>query len=316
MKFRFFDRRIAISFIITILLVYFLLKEIDYVNIFKLFKEINYFYILAGIVFYLILIAARALRIKLLTRHKVNMKDLMAIVLVNNLIVNLLPFRAGELFLPVLLKRYSGIEKREGFLMLFYLRTIDTLIIFIFLLIIAIFFSGGFFKLDNITSLLILLIILLITVLLLRGDGFLILLNSFFKKNASNFSKPVTEMTSGLLSVYKFYKSKIITAFIFSLFIFMVVIAISGSILKAYPLNLSYWDILTISFLTVVITSLPINGIASIGTVELGVSTFLISVGINKDAAISVAFNYHLIGILFTIFWGGLGYLYLNFRRK
>lgn len=63
-------------------------------------------------------------------------------------------------------------------------------------------------------------------------------------------------------------------------------------------------------------TSLPINGIAGIGTIEFGIVAFLISIGIDKNLSISIAFNYHFIYLMFIVFFGSLSYLYLNYKNK
>ena len=132
MKIKYINKKSIISLIITLLLSCFLLSQIDYRNISGLFDEINYVYIFISFVVYFFLTLIRALRIKMLIRRKSSIKKLTAIVMVNSLVMCLLPFRTGEISLPILLKKYSGVESKEGFLMLLYLRAIDTLVLLIF----------------------------------------------------------------------------------------------------------------------------------------------------------------------------------------
>jgi uncharacterized protein (TIRG00374 family) len=308
--------KIIISTAITFLLVYFLLNKIDHKSIFYLFGDINYFYVLVSFLFYFILTFIRALRIKLLINRNSNFKNLFATVLVNNLILNLLPFRSGELSLPLLLKKYSGIRKREGFLLLFYLRTIDMIILLSFLIITILLFSGSVIQLKNISYAFVFVLLLLAFLALFKGDKLLLILSGFSKKrNYCRFLKKVFNFTSELLPVYEFYKNKIKETVILSVLIFVVLIFVLGFVLKAYPIDLGYVDIIIVSLIIIIITSLPINGIAGIGTVEFGIASFLISLGIDKNLSVAAAFNYHFIYLMFIVFFGSLSYLYLNYKR-
>lgn len=315
MKIKYVINGIIIPLAITLLLGYFLLSQVDYKNIFYLFGDINYFCILISFALYFILTFVRTTRIKLLINKDSNFKNLFATVLVNSSILNLLPFRSGELSLPLLLKKYFGIKKREGFLLLFYLRTIDTVVILSFLIITILLFSGSVIQLKSISYLFIFILLLFAFLALFKGDKLLLLLNSFFKKrNYCGFFKKISNFTDELLPVYKFYKDRIKETVVLSVLIFIILTFVFGFVLKAYPIDLSYLNIIVISLIIIIITSLPINGIAGIGTVEFGMAAFLASTGIDKNLSISIAFNYHFIYLMFVIFFGSLSYLYLNYK--
>jgi len=317
MKIKYFGYRIILSLIITAILVYYLLIRIDYKNIFVLFEKINYIYIFASFLFYFILTFLRALRIKLLINKSSDFKNLFATVLVNNLILNLLPFRSGELSLPLLLKKYSGIKKREGFLLLFYLRTIDTIVILSFLVIVVLLFSGIVIQLKNISYVFIFVPLLFAFLALFKGDKLLLILSNFSKKrNRCGFLKKIFNSANELLPVYRFYKNKMKKIVVLSVLIFVVLIFVLGFMLKAYPIDLGYIDIVVVSLIIIIIMSLPINGIAGIGTVELGVASFLVSFGIDKNLSVAIAFNYHFIYLIFIVFFGSLSYLYLYLNYK
>ena len=101
--------------------------------------------------------------------------------------------------------------------------------------------------------------------------------------------------------VYKIYKEKKNMIFVLSFMVFIFIILVFSFVLKAYPLDLNYVDIILISLVVVIIASLPIDCIAGTGTVEFGVSSILISSGVNKEMAINTAFNYHFIYIIFKV---------------
>jgi uncharacterized protein (TIRG00374 family) len=306
----------TISLIITLLLGYFLLSQVDYRNIFSLFESINYTYIAISFMFYFVLTLVRSLRIKLLVNHNTNIKNLFAIVLVNNFVINLLPFRIGELSLPVLLSRYSGVEKKEGFLMLFYLRVMDVFVVLMLLLVFIFLFSNNIPQFYGVLLSLVLLLIFIILALL-NSDKILLFFGSLFKKNSCLGSmNMLSNSVDKLLSVNKFYKGKIAAIFILSVLTFVTLIFVLGFVIKAYPITLSFFDTVLVSLVVIIITSLPVNGIAGTGPLELGISTILVSAGVDKDLSISIAFNYHFVYLIFIVFFGSLSYLYLlNFKK-
>lgn len=311
-----FNYNVIISLIITLLSVNFLLNQVAHINITGLFCEINYTYLLISFALYFLLALIRTLRIKLLISGKANIKNLFATVLVNNFIAILLPFRIGELSLPVLLNKYSGIKKKEGLLMLFYLRTIDMFVILAFLLIFALLRSNKTSLVYDVSSPLILIFIALIAVMLFKSDKILMFISGFLKKT---YLKPLNKLSATfdkLCSLYKFYKSKMIAVFVLSVLIFVTLVFVLGFILGSYPIKLDYADIILVSLVVIVITSLPINGIAGIGTLDLGISAFLILAGVSKSLSISIAFNYHFIYFMFIMFFGSFSYLYLNYKNK
>jgi len=309
MQIKYLNYNIIIILIITLLLTYFLLSQIDFSDIFGLFGEINYSYIVISFIFYLGLAFLRALRIQLIIKHKIDYKILFATILTNNFLAILLPFKIGELSLPILLNKYSGIEKKEGMLMLFYLRTIDIFIILLSLLVVVTLFADKIFQLRDISLLLILTLLSLTAILLLKSDKIILFIGRLFKTN------DLLNLTKKLASTYEFYKSKMATAIILSCLIFATLTFVLGFMINAYPISLSYLDIILISLIIIITTSLPINGIAGMGGLDLSISVFLMSTGISKDLSISIAFNYHFIYFMFIMFFGCMGYLFLNYRK-
>ncbi|MDF1498216.1 MAG: lysylphosphatidylglycerol synthase transmembrane domain-containing protein [Patescibacteria group bacterium] len=309
--------KIIISIAITFLLVYFLLNKIDYKDVIYLFKDVNYYYVFVSFLFYFILTYIRSLRIKLLINNNLNIRSLFAVVLVNNSILNLLPFRVGELSLPLLLKKYANVEKKEGLLLLLYLRIIDTIIILMFSIIVFI-FSESIVQFKGVLYKPILLLLFILFLVLFKIDKILLLIIKFIKTNNHHnvLLNNIANSIDKLLLVYEFYKSKLKETLVLSILIFIILIFVLGFVLGAYPIDLSYINVIIISLIIIIITSLPINGIAGIGTVELGISSFLIYSGVNKDLSISIAFNYHFIYLMFIMFFGSLSFIYLHYKRK
>jgi hypothetical protein len=181
---------VIISLIITLLSVNFLLSYFEHINIIGLFSEINYIYLLISFALYFTLALIRALRIKLLISGGANVRNLFATVLVNNFIAILLPFKIGELSLPVLFNKYSGIKKKEGLLMLFYLRTIDMFVVLAFLLVFALLHSNKIFLAYDVSLPLILIFLALIAMMLFKSDAILMFISDLLKKTYLELLKP------------------------------------------------------------------------------------------------------------------------------
>lgn len=318
MKIRHFLYRAMISIALTLLLAYFLLRQIRVESVFNLFDRIDYFYLLLSFALGLLMTLVRAVRIKvLLNSRKIDLKILFALVLENNFLINIFPFRTGDLAFPVLMNKYAGVSKKEGFLLLFYLRTLDIFVILLFFLMSALLFSNYFLHISDTSLMFVVFTLVIMTILFFKTEKILLfVINYLQKKDKLKYIKSIIGGINRILFVYKFYRSTIFSVFILSVSIFIVMIFAMGVALEAYPINLSYLNVIFFSLMIITITSLPINGIAGIGTVELGISTFLISNGADKDLSISIAFNYHFITLMMIAISAGLSHLYLAGARK
>lgn len=105
----------AISLIVALLLIIFLIRIIDWTTFGELLLKLSPASILAGFLIYVALNFFRALRFKaLLDRDNVPIKLLFPIALAHNFLVRLLPFKLGELAYLVLLKNRLNIPVEES----------------------------------------------------------------------------------------------------------------------------------------------------------------------------------------------------------
>ena len=318
MKIRNLLHRATISIVLTLFLAYFLLKQIRFESIFSLFGSINYSYLLLSFALSLLIVLARALRVKiLLNGRKADIKILFALVLENNFLVNILPFRTGDLTFPLLINKYASISKKEGLLMLFYLRILDMCTILLFLLAAALLFSNDVLYFTPALLLIVALMIFFVAMFFFKAERILLLSIHFLhNKNKLKYADVLENNLNKILAVYGFYRKTAFSIIFLSLVTFIVMILAMGAALEAYPINLSYLNVIFFSLMIITITSLPINGIAGIGTVELGIAAFLTSAGVDKDLSISIAFNYHFITLMIMMICAGLGHLYLSIRAR
>lgn len=105
----------AISLIVAVLLIIFLIRIIDWETFGDLILRLSPASILAGFAIYVALNYFRALRFKaLLDRDEIPIKLLFPIALAHNFLVRLLPFKLGELAYLVLLKNRLNVPVEES----------------------------------------------------------------------------------------------------------------------------------------------------------------------------------------------------------
>jgi uncharacterized protein (TIRG00374 family) len=154
--------------------------------------------------------------------------------------------------------------------------------------------------------------------------GDVILIN--FKKVFITFNFDITRLGSYLskkcdetvscINVYKAKKDRHLPVLLLSLAIWSFSYLLFYLIALSMHINLGLIPILFASSFAVFSTVLPIQGIGGFGTMEGGWALGFIAVGVTKEIAISTGFGFHLIILVYTLFFGGTGYLKISLSRK
>ena len=87
----------GIAIIISVVLVYILLAETDVNKIIETIRNVNLFYLGLFLLFYFLLMVLRSIRFKKVLGNKLSLNQLLPIVLFQNLLLNIIPFRIGVL---------------------------------------------------------------------------------------------------------------------------------------------------------------------------------------------------------------------------
>ena len=104
------NKKVLFPIIITAVLVWFLLSQVEVKTIVTTFKDVPLHLVLIGFFFYAFSYLFRAMRFKVLLHNEIGLKTLLNIVAVHTMLTNLLPFRSGELSYFYLLKKKGGID--------------------------------------------------------------------------------------------------------------------------------------------------------------------------------------------------------------
>ena len=103
------NKKAILSIIITVVLVWFLLSQVEVQEIVTSLKDVPPHLVLIGFFFYALSYLFRALRFRVLLQKAIGLGTLFNIVAVHTMWTNLLPFRTGELSYLYLLKKKGGV---------------------------------------------------------------------------------------------------------------------------------------------------------------------------------------------------------------
>lgn len=315
--------KLLFSFCITGALFYIMFTYTNWKGVKDMILHIPVLLLLIWIGIFLLNFFLRAMRISLFLQKKIPFLTLYPITLVHNSLVQLLPFRLGEISFIYLTKRTNRVGTVEAALALFIVRILDLFTVF-FLLAISFFLLEQ--KPSIFSSLRFQIINVLIPGLLLFFFLYLKQIMIFLHKICQRkflLQRPWIEhisknMESAIISFNAHSKKIFFQAFVLSVAIWTSYFFMLYLIFRYLGLSLPYSSFLFISAVVVLFASIPIHGLAGFGNVEISWTMFLILFGIEKIHALEMAFVVHIIGIIIIVFMGIIGYflLFLLERRE
>ncbi len=300
---RIFSFRNLFFLIVSLLLIFLLLKNTNLTMALAMMGSINWIYVLLSAVLYLISNILKAIRFYLMLHGEaIKPRDLFVIVSYQNFFNLILPARTGELTYIYYLKKIAGIKIFKGAHSLVLSRVIDLFIVA------ALFITAGLlYRGMNSSPVLIFsaFIVMGISLVLTFKFNSLILLcrriiefvtsktglshNRIISKTVASLDVMVSEINS--YSSFKNYILVIITSLVIWLnlyFIFFINI-------YSFTTSITYLQTLVGATGAVLTNVLPVNSFGSFGTLEAGWSGGFMLVGMPMDVAVTTGFGSHLI---------------------
>jgi len=309
----------VISLFLTIFFVWLLLAQININDIFAALSNITFFTLSAAFLIYIISNIFRALRFKFLIQKKITLFNMFKIVCVHNLALGLVPGRLGELSYIYLIKN-KKVKGGANLGSLLLARVFDMLALS-FYFIMALFFIKEKSSIIQyaLTGVGIFLVAVSISflVLLFYEAPFLKTLKFILK------TLKLTDFHIGLFILKKFAelmkflrvirsKKNISIIMLYSLIIWGANYLFSYLIVTNLGMKIGFPLFMVAATLSVFSYSIPISGIAGLGTYEGLWALFFLSVGISKEMAIVTGFGSHLIILTFSLLMGLFGLYFLN----
>ncbi|MBN2367897.1 flippase-like domain-containing protein [Candidatus Woesearchaeota archaeon] len=304
--------RISVSIVLTVLLVYLLLTQINISDLTKILNNMPLQTLATALGFYGVAYIFRTFRFWILLEKKIKFNRLFNIVCIHNFFNGLLPMRTGELSFVYLVSK-EGFKKTQGVAAVFIARFFDFIVIF-FLFGLTTTISGAYDNIFLIAGIMSLIFIAVGLMMISLGNKYLSLFKrrKLLKYKIYAYIIEKVDDTLGHLKIMNFKKLPI---FISSLMIWISNYIMSYIIINAMGVNIEAYKAVIVFSFTSIVSGLPINGILGFGTQEASWSVAFLFFGVAKEIAISSAFGFHLINILYFFLFGILGLACRNFRK-
>ncbi|AJF61310.1 TPA: flippase-like domain-containing protein [Candidatus Woesearchaeota archaeon] len=303
----------------SVFLVFIMLSRVKIEDIISTLANANLLYLAIFFLLYVLLMVLRTVRFTMVLKNKMSFRQMLPVVLLQNLLLNLIPFRIGELSYIYYVKKIGKQSYHKGISTLVITKVFDLSILIIFF-VISVFSlhlaSSGFGQsVPYLVALLALMSLALI--LLIYQQGIIIRIVEVFEKIALKISTRLsffTEQVKTLVNSFEEFKSPKMLAAIFiqSVLIMSVSMACFYFTVNALGFSIPLNVLIIGSTFGVLSNLIPVNGIAGFGTVE-GVWVLVLTFfGYPLESAIVLSFSLHIIQLISISIMGSVGWLKLN----
>jgi len=307
-------KSIALSAIISVIILLLFYYFIDFRQFFSLIKDINIMFIVLAIFCQVIVYYVRAKRFQfILNIHQ--LKKLYSISTIHFFLNKILPARLGEFSLPVFFNKFSSISYKKGIGALLFFRFLDLLSI-IGLFSLSLFFIN-IQEMNKYILVLTAVILLLILILLwLKLDLAIAMMEKLIDKikfrAITRFKSKILETFDQIIQYkknkpYRFWWKILL----FSLFNWLLTYCFFYSIIIAFNLEYNFIEVVFAATLSNFTLILPLSTLGGIGTFEIGwVAGFMI-LGMSREIALPIGLFTNLFATILTGIMALLGYIYL-----
>ncbi len=285
----------AVSFGIVLLFLYFLYRFNTLKRLLELTAGVNPAWLFASAVPYALSYTVRAKRFSV-AFPEIPGLQLVAVVAVHTFLNNILPLRSGELSLPILLRRFSGVRMHASSTVLLLLRLLD-------LLSVAFLFSACALALRTGTS------VGLFTALL-AGCLALLAVTARVLSSKKGTLGEVATVAKNMLSPLNF-----LLLFCLSLAVWLLKFTSFYLIMTAGGVNLSFLETVFVSTFGEITTVLPVHSFGGFGTYEAGLTGGFAILGKDVESALAVALYFHITLLAMSAVVATAGWLYLTFKK-
>jgi uncharacterized protein (TIRG00374 family) len=314
----------AVAVLITVALLAILLSQVSVADVVTTLTSINPLYLVAGLVLYACSYFFRALRFRILLNGELTMRDLVNVVCVHNMMNNLLPARTGELSYIYLLNKIHGRNTGEGIATLVIARVFDFITIAgIFLCTVVILQHMPDTAAQAVPYALIAVSLSIVVItILLKSDKrkILSIIGNLFGRYKLDKHPVGSRILSKTHETADSFDALSNAGLYFHLRVLATTIGLWVSLYTFYycmalamHVDIGYIPAVFASSFAVFTTVLPIQGVGGFGTIEGGWAIGFILVGVPDAVAVASAFGFHLIMLVYTVFFGVGGYISLKY---
>lgn len=225
-----------------------------------------------------------------------------------------LPFRSGEIFFPILLKRLIGIGHAEAISKLIIVRFLDLITLFLFFLISLLWVQVDNFGLMIGVSVLIFLLFIL---LYFKRTPLIKFAVRMVVKLKPSLESKLTELSDTIIAAFAVSRKQMVVLTFYSLLDKVINYAALVVVVLGMGFSIGVEKLSVAIGLSGFSEILPINSLGSFGTLELGWVGALTMFGVDENTSIQSGFSTHIVAFSYTIILGLVSaLLYLANKRK
>jgi uncharacterized membrane protein YbhN (UPF0104 family) len=300
--------KLAFSIILTLILLFFLFRNIEFSNID--FSIINLSILLAPLALFFFIKIINTFRYARIYGLKPD-KKLFLFMCYSNMMLSIIPFRLGELSYIHGLKKYFKKDYGESTEKLILVRFVDYIVVYLLMLVSSIYVSTqvtqGVVKIIS--------IFFIFSLILSLGIIYALSFNSFNIKN-KKLSKVASTIKKGSQNILKVSKKEALILFGFTFLYWLIRLLMGFIILLLLGIDLQFFLVVFVSLVLLLVGLLPIQTFMNFGIFEGGWAYFLVNVGLESSFVLPIILLYHFILVLIPIFYGLIGYFILKFGFK
>jgi glycosyltransferase 2 family protein len=307
------NKKVKITFgvLITVFLLFLLLANTNISTITKSVNSLSLEIVIIAFVLYMLVNLFRTLRFHILLEKEINPRELFSIVCIHNFFVQLLPARTGEFSYIYMLKK-RNIALKKNIASIGIARSMDIVIIAVLLMFGLWSLPRSFEELYSavIGTVLVSTVIIGVLILVVMQPQKVAKAISLLSGKCRKLSlKRLSEKMIQIVYGFQILKSKgnLVLIVGYSLLIWLAMFTMSYVFLRALFPNLTWLNTILIACLPIVISSLPIHGLAGYGTTEVGYLFPLLLFNITAPEAITAGFIIHTLDVLFVVIVGVIG---------
>lgn len=302
-------KKLLISIAIGTVLIYLSLRGINLHELSLHHSDFNALYLIPTFALLISLPMIRSLRLKILFVH-LKKVEYYKMLLMNNIgyfFIMLLPLRLGELAIPYMMKRDSGISMASAMSVIFVERMIDFIVLlgFLFFISFILFLPPWLMKSGIIISVLLAVVVIALFVSYRHSHLVKSMIDPVLKRMPMHLQERIRGILGRFKEGFRIINSPglIIVVVLISIVVWSISVMIIYCLLRFQGVNLGFMAAITVMVVNVIGVSLP-SGPGVIGNFQYSCIVALSFFGVERNASFIFANLYYIIGMSFTMLIG------------
>lgn len=311
------NKKVILGILISIVLVYLSVRGINFQDVSRDLKKIQFAYVISFIVLVMIMQWLRSYRwgVMLQPMEKIDQLSLFSVTSVGFLAIASIPARIGELARPYLISKRSSIKMSSALGTILVERVLDSFTV-LAIAVIVLFYTDlpqWMIRSSIIFFLLAVVMFCFIIFLILRRDTALNLINKILSKLPGKFAHKIDELIHHFIDGFQIITNikLLLYLFLLSALIWLVDVAAIYMLLESFGFGLPAIAAFVLMIILIVGIALP-AGPGYIGNWHFACVLALSLFGLAKSEALSFALVYHFLSMVIVVV---LGVAFLPFNK-